>query len=541
MVACPGVGCPWSAGAGTSRGGKLPSPPCGGPGGRGPPSRRGRHRVAKEDVHRVGYPGDGSRSRPVARRLPVRGGHGRIPGRGRVQRTGRAGQQLAGLGAGRPGRAVRGRRRLLGAAGGGPRPGGRPRVRQLPAGRRVGPGGARRPRGGRGGPRPLRVDRGGVRRAGDGPAGDPAPLHPSGLAGRGPLAPPRRPGPLRRMGPAGGPGPRPVGPPLGHPQRAQHPRRPDVPDRRLPARADGGDRRRRRRPRPPAGRPRAGLRRHPRRAARRRGDHQQLLPVGVRVRPAPGRPAAGPQPRRRAPGPRRVDRRAASGPLRPAAHARDRRGAAAHAPVPASPPTEPPARGSSAPRRALDALEASPHERTLDVLGVDYYDPLASRHSALPGHRTAGGRNPRPSRELWDDPPDPAGLDPVARRPARAGTGPAPVGGGERAVQPAPPRTVVRPAGRLGPAPVPGGQPGRGGGRRRRRRARRGLLALVAGRQLRVGILRTALRPLRRGPRPRGPGGRWLETDAMGRDSAGAYRSIIAGLRAGDRTVLDPR
>ena len=54
-------------------------------------------------------------------------------------------------------------------------------------------------------------------------------------------------------------------------------------------------------------------------------------------------------------------------------------------------------------------LEASPHERTLDVLGLDYYDPLAARHFRLPGHRTAGGSNPQPARELWDDPPDPGG------------------------------------------------------------------------------------------------------------------------------------
>jgi beta-glucosidase/6-phospho-beta-glucosidase/beta-galactosidase len=41
--------------------------------------------------------------------------------------------------------------------------------------------------------------------------------------------------------------------------------------------------------------------------------------------------------------------------------------------------------------------------------------------------------------------------------------------------------------------------------------------------------------------RSRGPGGgTWLETDAMGRDSAGEYRRLIAGLRSGDRTVLEP-
>jgi len=39
--------------------------------------------------------------------------------------------------------------------------------------------------------------------------------------------------------------------------------------------------------------------------------------------------------------------------------------------------------------------------------------------------------------------------------------------------------------------------------------------------------------------RDRGPGGgTWLETDAMGRDAAGAYRRLIAGIRSGDRSVL---
>ena len=41
--------------------------------------------------------------------------------------------------------------------------------------------------------------------------------------------------------------------------------------------------------------------------------------------------------------------------------------------------------------------------------------------------------------------------------------------------------------------------------------------------------------------RDRGDDGvRWLETDADGRDSASTYRRLIAGLRAGDRSVLDP-
>jgi hypothetical protein len=33
---------------------------------------------------------------------------------------------------------------------------------------------------------------------------------------------------------------------------------------------------------------------------------------------------------------------------------------------------------------------------------------------------------------------------------------------------------------------------------------------------------------------------RWLDSDSLGDDSAGTYRAIIAGLRAGDRSVLRP-
>jgi hypothetical protein len=32
---------------------------------------------------------------------------------------------------------------------------------------------------------------------------------------------------------------------------------------------------------------------------------------------------------------------------------------------------------------------------------------------------------------------------------------------------------------------------------------------------------------------------RWLETDAAGEDAAGAFTRIVAGLRAGDRSVID--
>jgi len=198
-------------------------------------------------------------------------------------------------------------------------------------------------------------------------------------------------------------------------------------------------------------------------------------------------------------------------------------------------------KGSSAPRRALDALESSPHERTLDALGVDYYDPQAARHFRLPGHRTAGGRSPHPVRELWDDPPDPAGLTRWL--------------GVQAALAPGLPLWVVengmcnrwrrgRSLGRLD-----------GWDRPRYLRANVGAVvdAVDAGVPVegywhwslvdnyewgsyepRFGLFGV--------DRDRGgPAGRWLETDAMGRDAAGTYRSLIAGLRAGDRTVLEPR
>ena len=60
--------------------------------------------------------------------------------------------------------------------------------------------------------------------------------------------------------------------------------------------------------------------------------------------------------------------------------------------------------------RAIAAVYASDHSRTLDVTQIDYYDPLVARHLRMPGHRTAGGRNWLPARLLWDDPPHPRDL-----------------------------------------------------------------------------------------------------------------------------------
>ena len=253
-----------------------------------------------------------------------------------------------------------------------------------------------------------------------------------------------------------------------------------------------------------------GLRRHPPGPPRRRGDHQQQLHERVRLRSHAHRRAAGPQRGRRAV-PRsddwleerarehdallppsglteRVVRRlgAVTAPYR--SRRRPRRRGANRASV---------HRRQPVPRRAVDAVYDSPHERTLDVLGLDWYDPTVSRHFRLPGHRTAGGRNLSPPASCGTTSPIPPALTGWLRCPARPGPGTPVVGGRERAVQPGARRSLPAPSRRMGPAPLPPGASGRGHGRRRRRRPGDGLLALVAGRQLRVGVLRAPLRPLR--------------------------------------------
>jgi beta-glucosidase/6-phospho-beta-glucosidase/beta-galactosidase len=197
-------------------------------------------------------------------------------------------------------------------------------------------------------------------------------------------------------------------------------------------------------------------------------------------------------------------------------------------------------RSSRLPRRAVEALYESPHQCSLDVLGIDFYDPIVSHHFRLPGHRTAGGRRPTPTRELWDDVPDPGGL--VRRLEA------------EHASAPGLPLWVVE-NGLCNR--VRNSRPYlRSDGWDRPRFLRENIAAVVAAAdrgipvagywhwslvdnyewgsyQPRFGLFGV--------DRNRGDGGmRWLETDSLGDDAAGTYRTIIAGLRRGDRSVLDP-
>ena len=193
------------------------------------------------------------------------------------------------------------------------------------------------------------------------------------------------------------------------------------------------------------------------------------------------------------------------------------------------------------PRRAVDAVFDSPHERTLDVLGIDWYDPTVSRHFRLPGHRTAGGRNPMPTRDLWDDVPDPGGLTRWLRV--------------QSDLVPGLPLWVVENG--LCNRVRRGRSLARLDGWDRPRYLRENLAAVVAAVDDGVPVSgywhwslvdnyewgsyepRFGLHGVDRG---RGDDGiRWLDTDALGDDSAGTYRDLIAGLRVGDRSVLRGR
>ncbi len=192
------------------------------------------------------------------------------------------------------------------------------------------------------------------------------------------------------------------------------------------------------------------------------------------------------------------------------------------------------------PRKAVDAVYESPHERTLDVLGIDYYDPEVARHFRLPGHRTVGGRSAAPARQLWDEVPDPAGLT----RWLKA----------QHELAPGLPLWVVENG--LCNRVRNGRSELRLDGWDRRRYLRENLAAVVAAVDAGIPVTgywhwslvdnyewgtyepRFGLYGM---DRHRGEhGARWMETDAMGDDSAGTYRDIIAGLRSGDRSVLRP-
>lgn len=183
--------------------------------------------------------------------------------------------------------------------------------------------------------------------------------------------------------------------------------------------------------------------------------------------------------------------------------------------------------------KAVDAVWQSPHPCSLDIVGIDYYDPVVSHHVRLPGHSTAGGRSWRPGRELWDDRLDLPGLVTYCRANAT----------GDKALWVVENGMCNRTRrGRSYP---------RLDGWDRPRYLRHALAAVLdavdAGLPVEAYYHWSLVDNYEWGsyePRfglfgiDRERGNRLLDTDAMGFDAAGAYRRVIQGLRDGDRSVL---
>ena len=183
--------------------------------------------------------------------------------------------------------------------------------------------------------------------------------------------------------------------------------------------------------------------------------------------------------------------------------------------------------------RAVAAVYDGPHDRPLDLVSVNYYDPVAADHLRPPAHRTAGGRTWAPVGKQWDMAVHPEGL----LRYLRLNHHPAlPIEISENGLC----NRVLR--GRAWP---------RADGWDRPRALRAHLAAVVAaldeGLPL-VGYFHWTLADCYEWgsyePRfglygvDRERGNRWSDLDSMGRDAAGAYRRLAEGLRAGDRSVL---
>jgi beta-glucosidase len=195
-------------------------------------------------------------------------------------------------------------------------------------------------------------------------------------------------------------------------------------------------------------------------------------------------------------------------------------------------------RSGAVPRRAVDAVYDSTFDRTLDVLGIDWYDPAVGRHFRLPGHRTAGGRHPFPTRALWDDVPDPVGLTGWLSA--------------QRSLTPGLPLWVVENG--LCNRVRNGQAFHRLDGWDRPRYLRENLAAVMAAVDDGVPVAGYwhwslvdnyewgsyepcfGLHGFDRLGVDDGTG--WQEGDALGDDAAGTYRRIITGLRAGDRSSL---
>jgi beta-glucosidase len=183
--------------------------------------------------------------------------------------------------------------------------------------------------------------------------------------------------------------------------------------------------------------------------------------------------------------------------------------------------------------RTVAAVYGGPYDRPLDVVSVNYYDPVAADHLRVPGRRTADGRTWMPVGRQWDMAVHPEGLLRYLRLNAYPGLG---IEVSENGLC----NRVRR--GRAWP---------RADGWDRPRALRAHLRALVSALDEGLPItgyfhwtLADCYEWGSYEPRfglygvDRDRGGRWSDLDAMGQDAAGTYRRLADGLRAGDRSVL---
>ncbi|HXA74150.1 MAG TPA: family 1 glycosylhydrolase [Acidimicrobiales bacterium] len=192
------------------------------------------------------------------------------------------------------------------------------------------------------------------------------------------------------------------------------------------------------------------------------------------------------------------------------------------------------------PRRVVDVVGASSRSRVIDAAGFDWYDPIASHAMRVPGRRVAGGggRDWSFGRALWDTMSDPAALGSWCAT--------------EAALRPGLPLWVVENG--MATRAHDGRTEPREDGMDRPRYVREHLGAIAdavaAGVPVRAYLHWSLVDNYEWGSyEPRfGLFGldrsdpatvRWLDTDSSGADAAGEFSRVVAGLRAGDRTVLE--
>lgn len=190
--------------------------------------------------------------------------------------------------------------------------------------------------------------------------------------------------------------------------------------------------------------------------------------------------------------------------------------------------------GTKAWCRALDAVYYAECERSLDVVQLNFYDPKLSNYLRMPGRRVCGSRRWGPDPKHWEQKPSPDHL--LAYLQANA--------------EPGIPIWILESG--LCNAVVDGIAHQRPDGWNRPQYLREHLAVLV--RALDAGIdIRTYFhwslfdsyqwgeyesRFGLHGVKREDGICKFLETDSMGNDSSAAYRSLIAALRSGDRSVL---